>query len=236
VANRAIFTSALSKRSFPENEKVSIQSVRPTILQRLKKDHPDLGEQDYISIRELNEYREKYISDYLTKQLGELTELEKTVLETLAQKTTLTSKVDAEEETAITRGQQLADMVARFGGSWTFILLFFVFIGCWILINTVLHNSRPIDPYPFILLNLLLSCVAALQAPLIMMSQRRLEEKDRERAKKDYMINLKSELEIRILHEKIDHLIVHQQQQLLEIQKVQIEMMNDILQQITMKA
>ena len=237
MANQAVFISALSDNSFPENEKVSIQSIRPSILQLLKKEHPNLSEQDYISIRELNEYREKYISYYLTKQLGELTELEKTVLETLAQKTTLTSKVDAEEEMVITRGQQLADAVARFGGSWTFIVMFFVFIGCWIFINAVmLRNRKPIDPYPFILLNLLLSCVAALQAPLIMMSQRRLEEKDRERAKKDYMINLKSELEIRILHEKIDHLIVHQQQQLLEIQKVQIEMMNDILQQITMKA
>jgi uncharacterized membrane protein len=232
-----VFTSALSNHSFPENEKVSIQSIRPTILQLLKKEHPNLNEQDYISIRELNEYREKYISDYLTRQLGELTELEKTVLETLAQKTTLTSKVDAEEETTITRGQELADTVARFGGSWTFIILFFVFIGLWIFINAVMQdNHTAIDPYPFILLNLLLSCVAALQAPMIMMSQRRLEEKDRERSKKDYMINLKSELEIRILHEKIDHLIVHQQQQLLEIQKVQIEMMNDILHQITMKA
>ncbi|MFM7710820.1 MAG: DUF1003 domain-containing protein [Ferruginibacter sp.] len=214
-----------------------MRSIRPSILQLLKKEHRELNEQDYISIRELNEYREKYISEYLTQQLGELTELEKTVLETLAQKTTLTSKVDAEEDTAISRGQQLADSVAHFGGSWTFIVLFFLFIGCWIVVNMIILNKyQSLDPYPFILLNLLLSFVAALQAPLIMMSQRRLEEKDRERAKKDYMINLKSELEIRILHEKIDHLIVHQQQQLLEIQKVQIEMINDILQQITMKA
>jgi uncharacterized membrane protein len=89
--------------------------------------------------------------------------------------------------------------------------------------------NKGFDPYPFILLNLILSCLAALQAPVIMMSQNRQEEKDRERAKKDYMINLKSELEIRMLHEKVDHLILHQQEELIEIQKVQIEMMHDIL-------
>jgi uncharacterized membrane protein len=96
----------------------------------------------------------------------------------------------------------------------------------------MLSNSG-FDPYPFILLNLILSCLAALQAPVIMMSQNRLEEKDRERARKDYMINLKSELEIRMLHEKLDHLIRHQQEELIEIQKIQIEMMNDILNRIT---
>ncbi len=89
--------------------------------------------------------------------------------------------------------------------------------------------NKGFDPYPFILLNLILSCIAAMQAPVIMMSQNRQEEKDRERAKKDYMINLKSELELRMLHEKMDHLILHQEQELLEIQKVQIEMLSDVL-------
>ncbi|MEC5166621.1 putative membrane protein [Flavobacterium sp. PL11] len=99
----------------------------------------------------------------------------------------------------------------------------------WILANIYILVNKGFDPYPFILLNLILSCLAALKAPVIMMSQNRQEEKDRERAKKDYMINLKSELEIRMLHEKLDHLIMHQQEELIEIQKVQIDMMNDIL-------
>ena len=96
----------------------------------------------------------------------------------------------------------------------------------------IIFTNKEFDPYPFILLNLILSCIAALQALVIMMSQNRQEEKDRERAKKDYMINLKSELEIRMLDDKIDHLVMHQQQELIEIQKVQIEMMNDILERI----
>jgi uncharacterized membrane protein len=123
-------------------------------------------------------------------------------------------------------------MVAEFGGSWKFIILFLSFILIWILANVLLLINKGFDPYPFILLNLILSCIAALQAPVIMMSQNRQEEKDRERAKKDYMINLKSELEIRMIHEKLDHLIQHQQHELIEIQKVQIEMMHDILKRI----
>ena len=117
-------------------------------------------------------------------------------------------------------------------GSWKFIILFGVFILLWILANIYILMNKGFDPYPFILLNLILSCLAALQAPVIMMSQNRQEEKARERSKKDYMINLKSELEIRMLHEKLDHLIMHQQEELIEIQKVQIEMMNDILTRI----
>jgi uncharacterized membrane protein len=141
------------------------------------------------------------------------------------------SKVSDEAESR-TFGQKIADKVADFGGSWTFIIFFLSFIVVWILSNVIFLINKGFDPYPFILLNLILSCIAALQAPVIMMSQNRQEEKDRERAKKDYMINLKSELEIRMLHEKLDHLIMHQQQELIEIQKVQIEMMNDILERI----
>jgi uncharacterized membrane protein len=118
--------------------------------------------------------------------------------------------------------------VATFGGSWTFIISFGVFLVIWIAINAIILRHKAFDPYPFILLNLILSCIAAMQAPVIMMSQNRQEEKDRERAKKDYLINLKSELEIRVLHEKIDHLILKQQQELFEIQQEQIQLLGDI--------
>lgn len=100
------------------------------------------------------------------------------------------------------------------------------------VINIFWLLGKGFDPYPFILLNLILSCLAAFQAPVIMMSQNRQEEKDRERAKNDYMVNLKSELEIRILHEKLDHLIVVQQEKLMEIQQIQIDMLNDIMQKM----
>src|SRR5215210_5907591 len=143
--------------------------------------------------------------------------------------------VMSEFDERLTFGQRVADRIASFGGSWTFIFLFLGLLMVWMMFNTFVLAVRAFDPYPYILLNLILSCIAALQAPVIMMSQNRQEEKDRERAKKDYMINLKSELEIRLLHEKIDHLIINQQEKLMEIQQVQIDMMNDILNRIERK-
>ena len=184
---------------------------------------------------ELNIYREKAISDYLVKEVGELSELEKTVLSSVNNNNTLTDKIEGDESQLLTTGQRIADKVATFGGSWTFIISFGVFILIWISLNAYWLANKGFDPYPFILLNLLLSCLAALQAPVIMMSQNRQEEKDRDRSKKDYMINLKSEIEIRTLHEKIDHFIMDQQQELLELQKIQIDMMTDILKQVEKK-
>ena len=180
----------------------------------------------------LHQYQSKYLTEYMNQRIGALSELEKAVLNSLSERTTLTDKLDEEEETSLSFGQWLSDKVAAFGGSWVFILSFGCFILLWITANTFLLFNKGFDPYPYILLNLILSCVAALQAPIIMMSQNRQEEKDRTRAKKDYMINLKSELEIRILHEKMDHLIIRQQQELLDIQQVQIELMNTILKQV----
>lgn len=154
------------------------------------------------------------------------------VLQSLKEHSILSTKLELEEQPELTLGQRIADRVAEFGGSWTFILSFFGFLTIWIIANIFFLRSHTFDPYPFILLNLILSCIAALQAPVIMMSQNRQEQKDRERSKKDFMINMKAELEIRILHEKLDHLIMHQQQELIEIQKIQIDMMNDIIAKI----
>lgn len=122
---------------------------------------------------------------------------------------------------------RLADKVAMFGGSWKFIISFGIFMLIWIILN-VYFLRKAFDPFPFILLNLLLSTIAALQAPIIMMSQNRKEEKDRQRAVNDYMINLKSEIEVRNLHGKIDLLITEQMRTLFEIQKTQMDLMEDI--------
>jgi len=228
------FISDLSKQEFPRSEKISARTIRGSILDVIRKEHPHFGANGNCSITELNVYRQKYIGQYLANEIGELTKLEDTVLDSLKNKNTLVDKIE-DDDGKTSLGQRLADRVASFGGSWTFILSFGGFLFIWIAINAFFLASRPFDPYPFILLNLILSTLAALQAPVIMMSQNRQEEKDRERAKKDYMINLKSELEIRMLHEKLDHLIIHQQHELIEIQKVQIEMMNDIMEKISSK-
>ncbi len=227
------FVSKTSGITYPISERIAGLLISPSILNLIRKEFSDFEETDFISMQELAIFREKYMVEFLHKEMGELNSLEKKVLDSLNEKTSLTDK--AEEslvQVDLTYGQRLADKVASFGGSWTFIIYFGVFILIWIIINIVFLANKSFDPYPFILLNLILSCIASLQAPVIMMSQNRQEEKDRERAKKDYMINLKSELEIRILHEKIDHLMLHQQQDLIEIQKVQIDMMNDILKNL----
>jgi len=229
------FCSDISNKEFPISEKVSAKTIRHSILDLIQKDNPQFSHESYLSLSELNSYREKAISDYLVKEIGELTELEKTVLTSVTNNDTITDKIDIDEKLILSTGQRIADKIASFGGSWKFIISFGVFILIWITINIFWLVNKGFDPYPFILLNLILSCLSALQAPVIMMSQNRQEEKDRDRSKKDYMINLKSELEIRTLHEKIDHFIMDQQQELLELQKTQIEMMNDILKQIEKK-
>lgn|SRR5574343_343222 len=231
MRSNTTFTSAISNIEFPENDRVSGKTIRTSILNLILEDFPDFDVNDSISVQELNVYREKYISKFLQTEISQLSKLEKDVVRSLGDDTSFVAKVEEEADTR-NYGQIVADKVAAFGGSWTFIISFFIFISIWIGSNVFIFTHKEFDPYPFILLNLILSCIAALQAPVIMMSQNRQEEKDRERAKKDYMINLKSELEIRMLDDKIDHLVMHQQQELIEIQKVQIEMMNDILNRI----
>lgn len=225
------FKSDISGKEFPETERVTAKVVRKSILDFIKLEHPDFENEKCMSIDELRAFRERYVAEMLLKETGELSEMEQTVLKALNDNTILADKLDDEIQ-EFTLGQKIADKVATFGGSWTFILSFMAFLFLWIAGNVFILMNKGFDPYPFILLNLILSCIAALQAPIIMMSQNRQEEKDRERAKKDYMINLKSELEIRMLHEKIDHLLLHQEQSLVEIQKVQMDMMEDILKKV----
>ena len=226
------FISDLSHKEFPDSEKVSATTIRHSILDFIQKANPNFTHDSFLSKSELQAFREDHLKAYMSDEMGELSALEKTVLTSLISNTTLTDKIDGDEVQATTVGQRIADKVASFGGSWKFIISFGVFIFLWISLNVFWLINKGFDPYPFILLNLILSCLAALQAPVIMMSQNRQEEKDRDRALSDYMINLKSELEIRMLHEKIDHLVMHQQQELLEIQKVQIDLMNDILRRV----
>ncbi len=231
------FISDISKKEFPQSEKVLAKLVRKPIIELIKRDNPDFDENCHLALSELNDYRERYISEFLQREVGQLDDLEKRVVQAMRDKSLVSGSPDEDEDTAnLTLGQRVADKVADFGGSWTFIISFVVFLLVWIFINAFVFFNKGFDPYPFILLNLILSCVAALQAPVIMMSQNRQEEKDRSRAKNDYMVNLKSELEIRLLHEKLDHLILHQEQTLIEVQKVQIDMMNDILARVEKKA
>lgn len=222
------FISDLSKKIYPISEMINGNNIQEGILQLIQKDYPNFKSESNLALTELNIFRQIYLSDFLKKETGDLTALEQVVLKNEADHRLITQAVDMEDFGELTTGQKIADKVASFGGSWRFIISFFVFLALWILVNVYVFLNKGFDPYPFILLNLILSCIASLQAPVIMMSQNRQEERDRERSKKDYLINLKSELEIRLLNEKIDHLMTHQQQELLEIQNIQVEMLNEI--------
>ncbi len=222
-----MFTSDLSGKKFPLHQKITAKSVRTPLLQAIKDENPHFNEEGCLSISELNDYRHRYIESSLREEIGSLSNLEKEVLEAMRQGQLISEDLDNPANEKLTFGQRLSDKIASFGGSWIFISSFMFFLFMWIVVN-IYYLSHPFDQYPFILLNLILSCIAALQAPVIMMSQNRQEEKDRERSKHDYQVNLKAELEIRMMHEKIDHLILHQQQRLFEIQHIQIEMLKEI--------
>jgi uncharacterized membrane protein len=202
--------------------------VRESIVETIRRAHPDWSPAGYICIADLNHFRNEYVQEVLEAEKGELTELEEDVVKSLQDQELVSENVNTEFDESLTLGEWVADAVARFGGSWRFIIIFTVVLIVWIAANSLVLLWRPFDPYPFILLNLVLSCLAALQAPVIMMSQNRQEAKDRLRSEHDYQVNLKAELEIRHLNQKMDLLLKHQWQRLLDIQQIQIDTMNEL--------
>ncbi len=207
---------------------ITASAVRPVIVERIIQECPKWSADGFICVDDLNRFRYDYIRSIIETERGELSDLEKEVVESLAKNEILSMRVDQQFESKLTFGQRLSDRMASFGGSWGFIIIFTCVLVLWIFVNSLLLTLKPFDPYPFILLNLILSCLAAVQAPIIMMSQNRQETKDRLRASYDYQVNLKAELEIRQLHQKLDHLLSRQWERLIEIQEVQIELLNEM--------
>lgn len=202
--------------------------VRPPIVELIRRRAGGWDENGWICLDDLQRFQHEYVAEVMKAERGDLTQIEQEVLESLRSHETLSANADLEFDATLTTGQKLADRLADFGGSWTFLIVFGVAIAVWMFVNSWLLAARPFDPYPFILLNLCLSCLAAIQAPVIMMSQNRQEARDRLRAVRDYQVNLKAELEIRHLHQKIDHLLSRQWERLVEIQEVQMELMEEM--------
>ena len=202
--------------------------VRPAVGDLIKRDHGTWNEDGWICSNDLQRYRHKYVEELLVAEKGELSAIEREVLENLKEQDILSRNPIDKYDATLSMGDRLADTIADFGGSWKFIIFFGLVIVCWMAVNSYVLAARPFDPYPYILLNLVLSCLAALQAPVIMMSQNRQEDRDRQRAMHDYQVNLKAELEIRHLNQKIDHLMSHQWERLVEIQELQMDLMNEL--------
>nr|WP_314840104.1 DUF1003 domain-containing protein [uncultured Flavobacterium sp.] len=228
-------TSHISKKEIQKGEEVKCWDIREGIFNLIKSTFPDLKQDDYISIDELNQYRRLYLTSLIILEKGEIAAIDQDVMEAIKNNSILSENIQDEMEAELTFGQKLADNVAAFGGSWMFIITFFSFILIWMIINIWFLTTKPFDPFPFILLNLILSCLAAIQAPIIMMSQNRQEQKDRQRSEHDYKINLKAELEIKLLSEKIDHLLAHQNKKLLEIQEIQTDYLEDLMKELKKK-
>jgi len=203
-----------------------VELVQEPLLELIRREHPDAVLEHYICLDELAGYRLRLVHSIVTGGQQEQDAVARDLQASIEEEEAMVARdAYAEYDTRSTMGERIADRVATFGGSWAFIMSFGVILLMWITINAVGLLHPPFDPYPFILLNLVLSCVAAIQAPVIMMSQNRKEAKDRLRSENDYHINLRAEIEVRSLHRKLDLLISHQWQRLLEIQEIQTEML-----------
>src|SRR6184192_4892873 len=224
----ATLSCQICKKTKSPHEGTIAELIRPSLVEFIKKRVPEWDDKGFVCFDDLGEFRKNYVKEVLQDEIGELSALDQEVIESLEQHEILSSDIEKQFEKKLTFGERLSDRIAEFGGSWKFLITFGAVIVVWIGANAVLLATGAFDPYPFILLNLILSCLAAVQAPIIMMSQNRAESRDRLRAENDYKINLKAELEIRHLHEKIDHLLRKQYNRLFEIQQIQIELLEEI--------
>jgi len=220
----------MCKENKNKEELIPLKLLDTQLLEFIKEKFPYCSEQGSICRSDLKKVRIQYVDEVLKKEKGELSNLEDKVLDSLKEQEIIAKNINLEFDKTLTLGERLSDKLAAFGGSWRFIIIFFALLTIWIIANSISLLNKNFDPYPFILLNLILSCLAAIQAPIIMMSQNRMETKDRIRARNDYVVNLKAELEIRNLNERIDNLLTDQWQRLLEIQKIQMDIMSELVE------
>jgi uncharacterized membrane protein len=208
---------------------VAAEVVRPQVAHHIAARSPNKWTGTGHVCRDcLNAQRLDYVTSRLTEERGELSEVEREVARKAGLHHTIARDIDAQFRTDITFGQRAADAVARIGGSWGFVLSFFAFLVVWMIVNTYALGLRSFDPYPYILLNLVLSCLAAIQAPIIMMSQNRQAERDRAESRHDYETDLKAEIEVASLHDKIDHLLHAQWERMIELQQMQIDLLTEL--------
>jgi uncharacterized membrane protein len=228
-----VFTCSATGKTYPAHECIKVGDVSLSLRPLLNQTFPQVGDDDVIGPDALRKVRRLRLEQLMIDDNREVTDVEKEVLASIEHNRIFAHDPDDEVAPPETFGNRIADQVASFGGSWKFIGIFFAILVAWIIVNSTALLAKPYDPYPFILLNLVLSCVAAIQAPVIMMSQNRQETKDRARSMHDYQVNLKAELEIRSLHEKLDRLMGHEWHRLLEVQQIQLDLMEDLSQRRT---
>jgi len=216
-------------KEFCSSKLFPIKLIQNSIMESVLKDHPNINRSGFVCYADLRNIRSEFIEKMLREDKGALSDLDQQVLESLQSKDILSENINKKFDRKLTFGERLADKVAQFGGSWKFITLFLLVLVLWMILNAFVLLEWVFDPYPFILLNLVLSCLAAIQAPIILMSQNRQNEKERLRSNEDYCTNLKAELEIQQLHSKLDLFMKRQWETLIKLQKIQIELTEDLL-------
>lgn len=220
----------INEKNYEQSDGVLWKELRPSVQEFLKKSHPDWKDSDFVSYNALNGVLHTYILELVAEEEKTGKELIRKIKHRFNTDENLKPLHEQIKDTPTTYGERVADKIADFGGSWTFIISFIVLILIWIGFNVYYLSNKGFDPYPFILLNLVLSCLAALQAPVIMMSQNRQEDKDRIRAEYDVKVNVKAEMEVRMLHEKLDHLLLHQHQNMVELYQLHLDLIQQIQQ------
>jgi len=221
----------ISGKAYPKAALIPGSAIRSNLKELIAVDYPGFGDDKYININALQQYRKKYLQIIIDNETGMAVKVEQDMMAAITAQELMAT--DNSKDAPLSTGEKMADKVAEFGGSWTFIISFGTVLAVWIVLNSVFLLNKAFDPYPYILLNLVLSCIAALQAPIIMMSQNRQETKDRQRSEYDYKVNLKAELEIRMLHEKLDHLMIIQMQKIMEFQQMQMDYMEEMNDRLT---
>ena len=226
MKNPQEFCSVMMK-AYPRNEVRPVSALGEEFLGVAQDLGFTLQTDGFISNEGYLRIRKELLKKQLEQEVGELTQLQEEVLQKMSLQQTVAADVDEDFEENLSLGERLSDLIATFGGSWRFIFSFFGVMILWIAANTWLWVTKPFDPFPFILLNLVLSCIAAIQAPIIMMSQNRQEARDRLRSRNDYQVNLKAELEIRLLHEKLDFILNHHGQHLNRLEGLMLELLEE---------
>lgn len=231
MANESRYQDVFDGQHYSKADGVFLKNLDQGLKAEILQDCPDLKDDDFIAYANLTKYSLTYLNKIIIRA-QEKNDNIKGYISSLSQEE-LDSNVEEQFQAKITFGQKIADAVAKFGGSWTFIISFILLMAAWMLVNQLHLFGLHFDVYPFILLNLALSTLAAVQAPLIMMSQNRAAEYDRLQAQNDFKVNKKSEEEIRYLHAKLDHIVQQDQSELLEIQRLQTEMLASMSLQLT---
>ncbi len=221
----------LCRRKYVKRSVLSAANLRAPLSAHIVARYKELwSDGAHICYQCLHKERTAYVILGLERERGELSRVEQEISRKATEHVAIAARVDEQFQKGLTFGQRLADMVARVGGSWTFVSLFLLTIVGWAGINIWWLKENAFDPFPFILLNLVLSCLAAVQAPIIMMSQGRMAARDRMQADLDYQVNLKAEIEIASLHEKVDHLLNVQWDRMVELQQTQIDILNEMVE------